>query len=291
MPLKLSIHIFLLLFSSLALQAGDFLPLSKTFIGQKKFNRIAQKAVSQHWGKLPIDQRMVKIAKELEGTPYKSYTLEIDDHIESPSVNFNGLDCWTFFETCLGFSRMLETPKQHYTPQDLLREIEFTRYRGGKCNGNYLDRLHYLAEWFADNDKRKTIKNITRKFPHERMHNKCQEMTILWKSYRYLKHNPNLRKGMAKHEARISKMKVYMVPKDKVASIENKLRDGDIIGIASKYDGGFCSHVGIIIKDSKGRAHFMHASTTYHKVVIDTTISQYLKKFNKHAGILVGRPQ
>jgi hypothetical protein len=271
--------------------AGDYLPLNTTFKGISQFQRMSKMAVREHWGKLPIDQRMARVAKELEGTPYKSYTLEIDNRIESPSVNFQGMDCWTFFETCLGFCRMLETPKSNYQPQDLLRQIEWTRYRGGRCRGNYLDRLHYLAEWFADNDKRKTIRDITRSFPNVRMHNKCQEMSILWKSYRYLKHNPNLRKGMAKHEARITRMPVYMIPKNKVAGIEHKLKNGDIIGIASKYDGGYCSHVGIIIKDKQGRAHFMHASTTYHKVVIDTTISQYLKKFDKHAGILVARPR
>jgi len=186
---------------------------------------------------------------------------------------------------------MLNTPKKVYTPNDLLKQIEHTRYRGGHCYGNYLDRLHYLADWFADNRKRKTIKDITRNFPNQRMHNKCQEMTILWKHYRYLKHNPKLRQGMARHEARITKMPVYMVPKNKVASIEKYLQSGDIIGIATKHDGSFCSHVGIIIKDKNGRAHFMHASTTYHKVVIDQTISQYLQQFNKHAGILIARPQ
>jgi len=291
MPSKLSLSFLFFFLLSPILLAGDYLPLNKTFIGQKKFERISRKALQQQWGKLPMSQRMGKIAKELEGTPYQSFTLEIDDHIESPSVNFNGLDCWTFFETCLGFSRMLETPKTHYKPQDLLRQIEHTRYRGGRCKGNYLDRLHYLAEWYADNDKRKTIKNITRQFPNERMHKTCDEMTHLWKSYRYLKHNPNLRKGMAQHEARLSKMKVYMIPKDKVAKIESQLQTGDIIGIATKKDGVYCSHVGIIMKDAQGRAHFMHASTTYHKVVIDATISQYLKKFSKHAGILVGRPR
>ena len=96
---------------------------------------------------------------------------------------------------------------------------------------------------------------------------------------------------MAVHEARITRMSVYMVPKEKVAGIENKLKDGDIIGIASRYDGGYCSHVGIIVKDRRGRARFMHASTTYKKVVVDSTISEYLKKFNKHAGILVARPK
>ncbi|MBK1830606.1 DUF1460 domain-containing protein [Verrucomicrobiaceae bacterium R5-34] len=238
-----------------------------------------------------MHSRMVKVAKELEGLPYKSYTLEIDNHIESPSVDFTGMDCWTFFEACLGFSRMLETPKSRYTPQDLLRQIEWTRYRGGRCNGNYLDRVHYLAEWYQDNHRRGNIFDLTKRFPTQKMNNKCQEMTILWKSYRYLKHNPQLRRGMAAHEARLTKMPVHMVPKHKVAGIEQHLQNGDIIGIASHHDGGYCSHVGIVIKDAQGRSRFMHASTTYKKIVIDSTVSGYLQKFKKHAGILIARPR
>lgn len=280
-----------LVFLPLTLPAGEHLPLSTTFKGQEKFHRIARKAVKGQWGRLPMGSRMVKVAKELEGLPYKSYTLEIDNHIESPSVNFQGMDCWTFFETCLGFCRMLETPKPSYQPRDLLRQIEWTRYRNGRCNGNYLDRIHYLAEWYSDNKKRGNIKDLTRSFPNTRMHNKCREMSILWKSYRYLKHNPHLRRGMAAQEARVTRMPVYMIPKHKVAGIENRLRNGDIIGIASSHDGGFCSHVGIIIKDAQGRSRFMHASTTYKKIVIDSTISGYLDQFKKHAGILVARPQ
>lgn len=271
--------------------AKEWLPQSSTFKGQEKFHQIAQKAVKERWGKLPIGTRMVKVAKELEGLPYKSYTLEIHNRTESPSVNFTGMDCWTFFETCLGFSRMLETNKKSYTPQDLLKQIEWTRYRGGECHGNYLDRIHYLAEWYVDNHKRRNIYDITNKFPTQRMDNKCQEMSILWKSYRYLKHNPDLRAGMTQHEARLTKMPVYMVPKHKVAGIESKLKDGDIIGIATRHDGSYCSHVGIIIKDAQGRARFMHASTTYKKIVIDSTISGYLNKFKKHGGILIARPR
>lgn len=275
----------------LSLKAGEQLPLSTTFKGQAKFHSLAKKAVKEQWGRIPMGERMVKVARELEGLPYKSYTLEIDNHIESPSVNFEGMDCWTFFETCLGFCRMLETPKNVYQPSDLLRQIEWTRYRGGRCNGNYLDRIHYLAEWYVDNHKRNNIYNITRKFPSVRMHNKCQEMTVLWKSYRYLKHNPSLRRGMAAHEARLTRMPVYMVPKHMVRGIESRLQNGDIIGIASAHDGSYCSHVGIIIKDAQGRSRFMHASTTYKKIVIDSTISGYLNQFKKHAGILVARPR
>lgn len=275
----------------ISVMGGEHLPLSTTFKGQAKFQSMARKAVKEKWGKLAMSTRMVTVAKELEGIPYKSYTLEIHNHVESPSVNFQGMDCWTFFETCLGFCRMLETPKNNYKPSDLLRQIEWTRYRKGRCNGNYLDRIHYLAEWYSDNKKRGNIRDLTRSFPNTRMHNQCQEMTILWKSYRYLKHNPQLRPAMAAQEARVSRMPVYMVPKHKVAGIEKHLQNGDIIGIASKHDGGFCSHVGIIIKDAQGRSRFMHASTTYKKIVVDKTISNYLTQFKKHAGILVARPR
>ena len=71
-----------------------------------------------------MSARIVKAAKELEGLPYKSYTLEIHNNIESSSVNFTGMDCWTFFETSLVFCRMLETPQTSYSPHDFLAQIE-----------------------------------------------------------------------------------------------------------------------------------------------------------------------
>ena len=282
----------LILLGTASLALGELtLPRSTTFRGTEKFQSIVAKARKEHWRKLAIGDRMVKIARELEGTPYKGFTLEIHDRTESPSANLLGLDCWTFFEICLGMARMIESDKQNYSPDDLLRQIEITRYRGGICHGNYLDRLHYLADWYIDNDKRGTIADITRRFPTERMPPQCGEMTELWRHYRYLKNDPKLRPGMATHEDRLNRHPVFMIPKAKVAAIEAKLRNGDIIGIARNTPGSYCSHVGIIVVDRKGRRRFMHASTTYKKVVLDDTISSYLNKFTKHAGILVARPK
>jgi len=115
-------------------------------------------------------------------------------------------------------------------------------------------------------------------------------MTILWKSYRYLKKNPSLRTPMAKHERDIAKLPVYFIPKTKVAKIEHKLRNGDIAGIVTHNDGGFCSHVGLITRTGDGKALFFHASRDYRKVVIDKTISGYLHKYKKHAGVIIARP-
>jgi len=284
------IALLITLISLKNINAAEYLPHDLTFKGKKKFQAITQKAIKQNWHLLPMGDRMVNFALELEGIPYKAYTLEIHNHVESPSVNFTGLDCWTFFEIVMGMSKMLETPKAQYQPSDLLKQIEHTRYRHGICKGNYMDRIHYLAEWYKDNHKRKNIKDITKKFPTTKMPNQCNEMSKLWKYYRYLKHNPELRTAMAQSEREMTAMNIQMIPKAKVANIEKHLKNGDIIGIARHGDGSYCSHVGIIVRDRDGKARFMHASTTYKKVVVDSTISEYLHKFKKHAGILIARP-
>jgi hypothetical protein len=268
------------------------LPMSTIFKGEARFNGIVKKALKEDWGKLPMNERLMKCAYELRGLPYQNFTLEIDDHIESPSVNLDGLDCWTFFAPCLGMARMLGAPKSQYSPENLLREIQFTRYRGGHCSGNYLERIHYLAEWFIENDARGTCNYITPGLPgaEQIQGRKISEMTILWKSYRYLKNNPELRAPMKETEDRVAAMPVHYIPKSKVAAIEPQLRDGDVIGIATKHHGGYCSHVGLISRTKDGVARFMHASRNYKKVVVDKSISGYLNDFSSHAGMIVGRP-
>lgn len=285
----------LLLFSFITKSAGEEslkLPLSNRFIGNLKYNKVVKKAVQENWRALPIGERIAKFALSLNQTPYESYTLEIDNHIEAPSVNFEGLDCWTFFETSMGLARMIEIPKSSYTTQDLLREIEWTRYRGGRCNGNYLERIHYLSEWYIENQARTNIDNITRKIsPTRRIKGKqINEMTRLYRHYRYLKNNPSLRQGMKEQEAYVQSLPFHYIPKEKVKEIEHKIKSGDIIGIVTNKKGVLCSHVGIAIRTPQNQTHLMHASTTYKKVVVDTSISDYLYQFSNHAGIVVGRP-
>lgn len=281
------------LLSGQGFAATNLLPLAVTCKGQEKFYALAERAVKEQWAIKPIGQRMAFIAASLRGTAYVGFTLEIDDKIECPSANFTGLDCWTFFETVMGFARMLETPREKYLPEHLLAEIEWTRYRGGKCTGDYLERIHYLNEWFLDNHARGNINDITRMLGADiplkgRL---SREMTVLWKSYRYLKNNPELRPKMAALEAKINELPVHYIPKTKVKGIEPQLRNGDIIGIVSGGQGGVCSHVGLILRpQTDSAAHFMHASSNYKKVTVDLTISEYLALYKSDIGILVARP-
>ncbi|MCW0220064.1 MAG: DUF1460 domain-containing protein [Prosthecobacter sp.] len=274
------------------LQAEEHLPQSLTFIGSGKFDRIVARAVSEGWRNLPIGERITRIALAMTGTPYVGFTLEIHDHIESPSANFDGQDCWTFFEIALGIARMLHHKQETYTPSDLLKQIEITRYRGGVCHGGYLDRIHYLDEWFRDNQKRGNVRNITEKLgntvPLEGR--RIDEMSVLWKSYRYLKNNPELIAGMAEIEAELQTHPFRYLPKENVRSIEPKLQSGDIIGVVTHKPHVYCSHVGLVVRTSDGVCHFMHASQTYKRVLVDKSLSGYLADFKNHAGIVVARP-
>ena len=273
-------------------RAGEHLPQNLTFVGQKKFERIVAQALKENWRALPIGERITRAALAMEGIPYVGYTLEIHDRIESPSVNFAGLDCWTFFEIALGIARMLKEKKGPYTPSGLLRQIEITRYRHGICNGGYLDRIHYLDEWFRDNQKRGHIQNITESLAQTvpLTDRRIDEMTVLWKSYRYLKANPDLRPGMARIEAELQTHPFRYIPKEAVRAIEPKLRNGDIIGIVTHKPHVYCSHVGLAVRTADGQCHFMHASYTHKKVLVDQTLSGYLADFKSHAGIVVARP-
>ena len=275
-----------------ALQGAEHLPQSATFKGRASFDRILARGIAEGWSRLPMGRRVIAAALAMEGTPYAGFTLEIDDHIESPSVNFDGLDCWTFFETALGLARMFGRARGAHTPSGLLREIEATRYRDGVCRGGYLERIHYLEEWFRDNARRGHVRDITASLGplSEIKDRRIDEMTVLWKSYRYLAKNPALRAGMARIEAELQKHPFHYLPKAAVRGIEHRLESGDIIGIVTRKPHVYCSHVGLILRDAAGACRLMHASTTHRRVLVDAPLHAYLAEFKSHAGIIACRP-
>ena len=275
-----------------AAHASLGLPLNTVFRGRETFDRLVARAERENWRALPIGERTVRVGLALAGTPYAGYTLEIDDRIEAPSVDFMGLDCWTFFETSLGFARMLHAKAPPYAPEDLLRMVELDRYRHGQCTGQYLSRIHFLEELFYDNEKRGLLTNITRRLDGaERMeHRDIREMTVMWKHYRYLRNNPSLLPEMARIQEYVSDLPVYQIPKQRVAAIEPDLRDGDIIAITSRDTGGYTSHVGLAYRDPSGVLRFLHASSKQKRVLVDDRLSIYLASKHDDAGIIVARP-
>jgi hypothetical protein len=293
--MRQALSVILLFLATLDFAAAESrLPFGTVFKGRDRFDRLVASARDGNWKSLPIGERTGTVGRALVGTRYKSFTLEIDNRVEAPSVNFTGMDCWTFYEISLGFARMLDEPAENWTPERLLHYIELDRYRGGECTGEYLSRLHYLEDWLADNDRRGLVEDLTRSLGGVSAPHSAREMTVGWRHYRYLAANRSLLGPLRQMEARVSSRPLYQIPKNRVASIEGKLRSGDIIGIISR-DGRSLystSHVGLALRMSDGSLHFMHASSprNYGHVVIDSTLSSYLARYRTDSGILVARP-
>ena len=87
--------------------------------GQEQFNRLVSSARTKslvHAARLESAPPPVGPGAGRHALPTHIHSWEIDNRIEAPSVNFNGMDCWTFFEISLGFARMLDEPEANWTP-------------------------------------------------------------------------------------------------------------------------------------------------------------------------------
>ncbi len=261
------------------------------FQGLDVFDRIMRRATADQWSALPIGEVMGRVAKELEGTPYKEATLELSPDKEICSVNLAGLDCVTFFESTLDLARTIKSGGK--TSADLLKQIAYTRYRGGNI-GDYSSRLHYTTDWFIDNAKKGVVKLLTELPGSEPFIPRVGFMTGHPEKYRQLAAHPELIPAMRRVESIINSYSTLKyVPMDRLAGVEKLLKTGDIVGVCTSQAGIDIAHTGIIFRDEQGVAHFMDASSkkSRMKVTIESgPISGALNWSKNLSGAMFARP-
>lgn len=233
--------------------------LPEGFDGLAVFQRLLARADAQQWRDLPIGDLIGRIALELKDTPYVAHTLELDPNREFCTVNLTGLDCVTFFESTLGFARMLKTGGQ--TPADLVRQVTFTRYRGGRIDG-YPSRLHYTTDWVHDNVLKGVVADLTPTLPGAApFTQQVGFMSAKPENYRQLVQNPALVETVRQQEAALNARPKSFVPMDALSAAEPHLRTGDIVGLTTTIDGIDISHTGLVIVSDTGTRQFMDASS------------------------------
>lgn len=260
------------------------------FKGSDAFDRILAKALDQKWDSLPIGLCMGRIGMELEGTPYVAFTLELDKDQEVCAVNLTGLDCVTFFEDTLNFARMLK--KGGRTPQDLLAEVTFTRYRGGKL-GDFTSRLHYTTDWFYDNEKKGVVKLIDADLPGaEDFRQKVGIMSEMPNNYRQLKAHPEMIPTIVRLEDQINSRTLKYIPLNKLETAQSQLQTGDIVGICTSVQGIDIAHTGMVFVDDKNLPHFMDASSSKSKMKVTLEPGPISKDldYGKNTGAMFARP-
>ncbi|RYG23994.1 DUF1460 domain-containing protein [bacterium] len=259
------------------------------YIGGEKLDKIALMSHQGGWAKLPIGERMGRIGMAFVGTPYVAFTLETDEPIEYCTVNLEGLDCVTFFESCLNIARIV--PKGALNGGDLLEAVRQTRYRGGK-QGDYTTRLHYTLDWIDDNVKKGIVEELTPRLPGaEPFTQKVGFMSSHPNSYKQLKANPSLVPVIAQQERAINARKHWYIPTSKIAAIEPLLQTGDIIGLCATQEGIDIAHTGMAYRDDEGVLRFFDATNARgrNNVMLGRRLSQALNP-KSHTGIVVARP-
>jgi hypothetical protein len=229
---------------------------------------------------------VLKIGRFFLETPYVANTLEVGDS-EKMVINLRELDCTTFAENCLALARTLKIKNPGF--EDFVSQLHFIRYRDGKRNG-YPSRLHYFSDWIYNNDQKKTVKSVAQQIAHTLLPNQVNFMSTHPDIYQALHNKKELIGIIAKQETMISNRMTWFIPETRIAVVENKLQDGDILGITTNIEGLDISHVVIAVRFN-GRIHFIHASSKEMKVMIsEETLEEYLLKSKMASGIMVARP-
>jgi len=172
----------------------------------------------------------------------------------------------------------------------LLAEIIFTRYRGGRLT-DYVSRLHYLSDWFFDNESKGVVRLTTGELPGAtRFTKRVNFMSTHPEAYRQLAANPDLVRKLARVETQINAREMQYVPSAKVAAAQPLLMTGDIVGVTTTIDGLDCGHSGFCYRDEGGTLRLLHASTTQKAVILDEELATYLTRVPTHTGIMVARP-
>ena len=252
---------------------------------QEIFNSIREIAGSMSIDSLPLNDRVIEVAKMFIQTAYVGGTLDGNEK-EQLVVNFRELDCTTYLENVVALSKALSSDL--LTTDDFLKELENLRYRNGKLT-DYASRLHYFSDWIYENEKKGIVKNITSEIGGEKYNKTINFMSTHVDSYSALKGDVSLVEEIRKTENEINKRELFFIPETKIQQLEDKIHNGDLIAITTKIEGLDISHVGIAIHVNN-RLHLMHASSKAKKVVIsDIPLAEMLMQSKYQSGIMVAR--
>jgi hypothetical protein len=252
---------------------------------QQKFTAVRQKIQDSNWRALPLGKLIAKVGLELVDAPYVGGTLDGSGR-ERCTVDMLRLDCVTLFEVSLNMGRIMKQGKDSL--QDLIDAVTFTRYRDGVLS-DYTSRLHYTSDWIENNIQKGTVVDVTLQLGGKPFPLALGFMSQNPKYYPALVENPQYVPVMQTIEQRVNMTSRTIIRKEDIASIEDKLQDGDIIAIATSKKGLDYSHTGLIVREGN-KARFLHASSVKKKVMLDGPISEYVNRAESNLGITVLRP-
>lgn len=227
----------------------------------------------------------ITVGQRFMGLPYVAKTLDIPGE-EKLVVNLQGLDCTTFLENVVVFSRLVKMGTLNF--DDFQRELSHLRYRDGE-QGAYPTRLHYFSEWIHDNTEKGLVQNMSEEIGGVPFKKTIDFMSNHRDAYAQLS-NDDFYAAIQQTEADLkAKPLLHYVPQETIARHEKGIKSGDLIALTTNIKGLDIAHVGIAIEQA-GRIHLLHASSTQKKVVIsEKPLADYVQGVKHMNGIMVCR--
>ena len=236
--------------------------------------------------------QMILAAKALLDQPYVAGTQEGRE--ERLRIYLTKTDCILFAETCLGLVRTVQLCGPLASFEDLAGTLRRTRYRDGVVDG-YASRLHYTTEWIRQGERNGFFRDLSEELGGVQDTRPICFMSENPDSYAPLKGESsyaqeNLRQIRAM-EARVNGLPRWYIPKEKLSEVEDRIRSGDILCLATSIDGLDYSHVVIAYREKPGAPlGFIHASTSAKKVIVEPrSLQAYLQANKRATGISVLR--
>lgn len=230
-------------------------------------------------------KELVEIGKTFLGTPYVAQTLEVGN-TESLVIDLQGMDCTTFVENVLAFSLLHH--ESGATFESFVKTLEKIRYRDGVLNG-YSSRLHYFSDWIRENEKKGLIKDVTSLIGGKEVKKEINFMSEHRSLYPSLQADENYQR-IKQFEESLDQQSLCILDREHIQENEHLIQSGDIIALTTSIKGLDITHTGIASRESDGRIHLLHASSSGQVEVSELPLADYLKKVKNNTGIIVARP-
>lgn len=233
----------------------------------------------------PINEIAIAVGKHLMGTPYVAKTLEVGDQ-EQLVVELSGLDCTTFLENVVVFSRLAK--QEQYTFEAFTQELEHLRYRDGERDA-YPSRLHYFTDWIYDNQQKGIIQDVSATIGGSPYQKTINFMSTHRSAYQQLS-DTGYYTAIQKAERDLNaNWNYHYLPKASIRQLESGIKDGDLIAITTGIKGLDVVHTGFAIWKND-RVHLFHASSSNKEVEISSKpLAEYLAGNKSQSGVIVSR--
>jgi cell wall-associated NlpC family hydrolase len=243
---------------------------------------------------IPLGIASARVAALAVGTPYEAHLLDAylrrgDAPATEPlTLSLTRFDCNSFVESCVALARAARVGGSP-TWRGFGREVERMRYRSG-LRGDYTTRLHYFSEWIADGDNRGLLRDVGFALGGVEDRRPLRFMTEHRDSYIALA-DDRVFKSMKAMEKRLDHLSRRVIPTARIAEVDDRIQNGDVIGFATSTPGLDVTHCAIAVRDSRGVLRVAHAPLTGGGVEVSkSSLPEYVSGLRDASGIMVARP-